>query len=212
MTRPADDTRARILKAAVPLFARHGYAGASVRAIVARARVNQAAINYHFDGKEGLYHAVLVLAFAALTRDVDLDPAMLADLPREAALRRFVRAQLRPLAERDDVANYLQIFNWETVHPTPVFKTFLSREAAPFLSLATDLIRRFLPPQASGKTALIGAIWLLGQCSVFVRNREQFAIAGSPLRIAVDERLVDELAELISGWAIGGLARCAEGV
>jgi AcrR family transcriptional regulator len=211
MTRPADETRARILKAAVPLFARHGYAGASVRAIVTRARVNQAAINYHFEGKDGLYQAVLALAFAALTRDVDLDPATLADLPREAALKRFVRAQLRPLAARDDVALYLQIFNWETVHPTPVFKAFLSREAAPFLSLATDLIRRFLPPQASPKTALIGAIWLLGQCSVFVRNREQFAIAGSPLRMVVDERFLDELAELISGWAIGGLARCGEG-
>lgn len=207
MTQPSAETRARILKAAVPLFARHGYAGASVRAIVARARVNQAAINYHFGGKEGLYHAVLAMALTALTRDQDLDPGTLAALPREEALKRFVRAQLRPLAAHDEIGRYLRIFNWETVQPTQVFKNFLSQEAAPFLSLAADLIRRFLPPQASAKTALLGAIWLLGQCSVFVRNREQFASPGSPLRMAIDDRFLDDLAELISGWAMGGLLR-----
>jgi AcrR family transcriptional regulator len=207
MTRPAAETRGRILKAAVPLFARHGYAGASVRAIVARARVNQAAINYHFGGKDGLYHAVLAAAFTALTRDQSLDAATLAALPREEALRRFVRGQLRPLAAHDEVGRYLQIFNWETVQPTPVFRNFLTQEAAPFFSLATDLMRRFLPRQASARTVLLAAIWLLGQCSVFVRNREQFAMPGSPLRMSIDEGFLDDLAELISKLAIGGLAR-----
>ncbi len=120
MTRPAEETRSRILRAAVPLFAHHGYAGASVRAIVRRARVNQAAINYHFGGKDGLYHAVLATAFVALTKDQSLDAATLSGLPREEALRRFVRGQLRPLAARDDLARYLQIFNWESVQPTAV--------------------------------------------------------------------------------------------
>ena len=58
MTRPSDITRERILKAAERLFAERGYDGTSVRAIVARARVNQAAINYHFAGKEGLYREI----------------------------------------------------------------------------------------------------------------------------------------------------------
>ena len=57
MTRPSEVTRERIMKAAERLFAERGYDGTSVRAIVAKARVNQAAINYHFDGKEGLYRA-----------------------------------------------------------------------------------------------------------------------------------------------------------
>jgi AcrR family transcriptional regulator len=53
MTRPSEVTRERIMKAAERLFAERGYDGTSVRAIVAKARVNQAAINYHFDGKDG---------------------------------------------------------------------------------------------------------------------------------------------------------------
>ena len=41
------------MKAAVALFAERGYDGTSIRAIVSKARVNQAAINYHFKGKVG---------------------------------------------------------------------------------------------------------------------------------------------------------------
>ena len=80
MTRPSDYTRERILKAALKLFADHGYEGASVRAIVAGAKANQAAINYHFAGKEGLYRAVLAIAFESLTHDARLDAELLKSL------------------------------------------------------------------------------------------------------------------------------------
>jgi AcrR family transcriptional regulator len=51
----SDITRERILRAVERLFADRGYEETSIRAIVAKARVNQAAINYHFGGKDGLY-------------------------------------------------------------------------------------------------------------------------------------------------------------
>ncbi len=66
MTRPSEVTRDRIMKAAERLFAERGYDGTSIRAIVAKARVNQAAINYHFDGKDGLYREVLRGAFRGM--------------------------------------------------------------------------------------------------------------------------------------------------
>jgi AcrR family transcriptional regulator len=204
MTRPSDYTRERILKAALKLFADHGYEGASVRAIVAKAKANQAAINYHFAGKEGLYRAVLAIAFEALTHDARLDAELLKSLPREEALERFVRRQLAPLAERDELGRYLQLFNWEALRPTPVFKAFVTEDAAPFMAQAADLIRRFLP-KANGRTVMVAAIWLLGQCSVFVRNREQLSGLGVPGR-GGDEDLIDELARHVSRWAISGLA------
>src|SRR6478672_11977009 len=63
MSRPSEYTRNSIMKAAVALFADRGYDGTSIRAIVSKARVNQAAVNYHFKGKEGLYFEVLKVAF-----------------------------------------------------------------------------------------------------------------------------------------------------
>jgi AcrR family transcriptional regulator len=51
------DTRERLLRAAVDVFGRHGYAGTSTRMLAAAADVNLQAIPYHFGGKEGLYAA-----------------------------------------------------------------------------------------------------------------------------------------------------------
>ncbi len=59
------DTRARLLDAAEPLFAQRGFAGVSVRDIASAAGVNVAAVNYHFQGKQSLYHAVLRRVVAA---------------------------------------------------------------------------------------------------------------------------------------------------
>ncbi len=53
------DTRQRILDAAEHLFAQDGYRGTSLRAITGRARVNLAAVNYHFGSKKALLEAVI---------------------------------------------------------------------------------------------------------------------------------------------------------
>lgn len=52
-------THDRILDAAERLFAEHGVAGTSVRAITDQAQVNVAAVNYHFGSKENLVRAVI---------------------------------------------------------------------------------------------------------------------------------------------------------
>ena len=51
-------TRERILCVAETLFARHGFAGASLRQVTAAANVNLAAVNYHFGSKESLIEEV----------------------------------------------------------------------------------------------------------------------------------------------------------
>ena len=53
------DTKLRILEAAERLFMERGFAATSLREITATARVNLAAVNYHFGSKEALIDAVL---------------------------------------------------------------------------------------------------------------------------------------------------------
>ena len=53
-----ESTRARILDSAEFLFSERGINGASLRAIVSHARVNTAAVHYHFGSKKGLVEAV----------------------------------------------------------------------------------------------------------------------------------------------------------
>jgi AcrR family transcriptional regulator len=55
---PHFSTKERILGAAETLFARHGFAGASLRQVTAAAHVNLAAVNYHFGSKDNLIEEV----------------------------------------------------------------------------------------------------------------------------------------------------------
>jgi len=207
MTRPAEHTRHSILKAAVALFAERGYDGTSVRAIVTKARVNQAAINYHFKGKEGLYLEVLKVAFEGYLRLDNFGPERLRDMPREEALRSFLRQQLQPLLASKEMNHYIRIFAWENVRPSKALRSFVTTSAMPFLDSATDLVRRFLPPGTSDEDAMCAAISLMGQCSIFVLNREQFA--HPPFDLKFDEAFVERLADFLSALTLQGFAHQA---
>src|ERR1700752_5110069 len=66
-------TKGRILDAAEALFIEHGFEATSLRAITASARVNLAAVNYHFGSKEELFQAVLTRRLDPMNQErVDL--------------------------------------------------------------------------------------------------------------------------------------------
>ncbi len=66
-----NQTRSRLLCAAVDVFDRKGYAAASVREIVELAGVAKPALYYHFGSKEALLTAVLEEAARAFERKMD---------------------------------------------------------------------------------------------------------------------------------------------
>ncbi|WP_225725860.1 MULTISPECIES: TetR/AcrR family transcriptional regulator [unclassified Nocardia] len=77
--RDAERTKRCLLEAALDEFAAHGYAGARVSEIAARAGVNKQLITYYFGGKAGLYTA-LQQHWQEQERDID-DPGLpLADV------------------------------------------------------------------------------------------------------------------------------------
>jgi AcrR family transcriptional regulator len=208
MTRPAEYTRQSIINAAVLTFAEKGFERSSVRDIVTKARVNQAAINYHFKGKDGLYFEVLKIAFDRLTESSGFDAEKFKSLSREDALRNFVRQQLRPLLLHDETSRYIRMFAWESAHPSKVFRKFVATNSISYLAAAVDIVRRFLPPETQQRAAVCAAICLMGQCSVFVRNRDLFA--QDPFKMTIDDAFVDELADLITRLAIGGLPHATD--
>ena len=59
MKEAAIGTKQKILDAAEGLFAEHGVAGTSLRAVIAEAGVNLAAVHYHFGSKDALVAAVV---------------------------------------------------------------------------------------------------------------------------------------------------------
>lgn len=66
VSRNPQRTHAVILEAATEEFAAHGFGGARVDAIAARAQTNKRMLYHYFGDKEGLYVAVLEATYAAI--------------------------------------------------------------------------------------------------------------------------------------------------
>jgi AcrR family transcriptional regulator len=143
----ADDdkerTRARILAAAVDVFAEHGYEGAATREICGRAGVNGAALNYHFRSKELMWFAVCDEVAARLQR-IALASVSLEATPRDA-LRRFLGALFDGLAADPRPA---QIMVWAAMQRTDVARTL--EAFRPFVDVARGY---FLSAQRAGLLA-----------------------------------------------------------
>ena len=73
-------TKDRLLDAAEELFLSKGFEAVSIRELAAAADVNIAAVNYHFQGKENLYHEVIRRRF---THQRDLVIGMLQRIDEE---------------------------------------------------------------------------------------------------------------------------------
>ncbi|MET8094119.1 helix-turn-helix domain-containing protein, partial [Micromonospora sp. NPDC005220] len=97
---PADDTRTRILRAALDLFAEHGYQRTSLRQIGERLRLTKTAILYHFPAKENLLAALVEPLVADLETLLDSAQSQPTELARWTVLEGWVDIMLahrRPL-------------------------------------------------------------------------------------------------------------------
>jgi len=88
-------TRSRILNAAEGLFADRGFSATSVRMITSRAKVNLAAMHYHFGSKDQLIQELFALRLSPLNRQrlalLDRCQAGAGEPSLEQILEAFVR-------------------------------------------------------------------------------------------------------------------------
>jgi AcrR family transcriptional regulator len=106
----SDERRRVIVAAAVPLFARKGFAGTTTRELAAAAGVSEALLFKHFPSKQSLYRAILALGCEgdpALEKLATLTPSTqtLVSLAR-FMVRRFV---LGEGAERSDLSQKMRL-------------------------------------------------------------------------------------------------------
>jgi len=113
MKRIINSTRERILSSAEELFAQSGIAATSMRAITAMARVNLAAVNYHFGSKEALIEAVYERRLEPLNkarlRNLKVLQEQYGDerIPVEEVIEAFIM----PLVEISDTGDSSQTLN-----------------------------------------------------------------------------------------------------
>jgi AcrR family transcriptional regulator len=204
MVKITEVTRQALLDHATEAFAENGFDRASVRDITGRATVNQAAINYHFGGKEALYREVLRLGVAAFSDASLLDEDTIDRVTREEAVNLFIRQQVMPLVKRSQISRYLRIFAWEALAPTPIYRDFITSEKLPILDQAEKIVRRFLPATADSTEITIATIWLTQQVTPFIRHYD--TLSKPPLSLTIGQSFIERLVADLSRMAVAGLS------
>ena len=107
------ENEALILRAAEHVFARGGFAGATMAEIALRAGMPKSNLHYYFRTKQALYRAVLGHTLQLWLSETDI---INADRAPRLALEQYIRAKMRLSASHPDAS---RVFANELLHGAP---------------------------------------------------------------------------------------------
>lgn len=128
------ESRARLVRIALRLFAEQGFQRTSTREIAEAAQVNISAISYYFGDKAGLYRAAF---FEPLGAPPPHAACVDKDLPAPNAatllpgLRTFYAEFLAPLKQGEDMRLVMRLHFREMVEPTGLWADEIENEIKP---------------------------------------------------------------------------------
>jgi len=171
-----EDTRRRILDAALEVFAAEGYEGASTRLLAERAGVNLPAIPYYFGSKEGLYRAVI----DSIVEHTEAEMAPLAarvkaalarpDTPREELLELLclmLEAFVALVSNGKQIEAKRLFFARAEVEDTPGLERLHESGMRQIFQPCLDLIGRLLGRSTEDRETVLRALTVFGQVTIF---------------------------------------------
>ncbi|HEY0582865.1 MAG TPA: TetR/AcrR family transcriptional regulator [Chloroflexota bacterium] len=169
--------RAQILEAALHVMAEHGFHGASIKRIAARAGLKSPALIYwYFKDKQALFDALLdnMAPFLALVAD----PEPLLDLPPDIVLPRLADGFLRTTSQ-PHVGRLVRLLLSESARHPAVASFFAER--GPLVIL--NFLERYLAHQAAlghlrPHDSAAAARVFMGMLIVYLLGHELFPVIG----------------------------------
>jgi TetR/AcrR family transcriptional regulator, regulator of cefoperazone and chloramphenicol sensitivity len=172
-----EETRARIIAAAMRLFGEKGYEGASTRDIAAAAGVNAPALQYYFDNKEGVLRACVEFiadrAWESLSEGVVEAERLIAEgADDEALIEAYCDLQTRAAefkfkaADQDDWRLFMAR-QQAGLDPDIGFEAVFRRISVRTFAVAAAIIGRLIGRPADDEEVRIRAVALSGQFQVF---------------------------------------------
>lgn len=199
-----NETCRRLLAAASEEFARHGYASARVRQIVDAAKVNVAAVNYHFGGKEGLYRATLRY-LAGRPAPAPKGVVNRRGRSAEERLQRRVYAILDRFIGTDRPSPLGRIIAHEAMDPTGNIESLIGDTMRPDIERIQALLREIAGPGVPERKLAHAALGILGQCVLYLYARP--TIEDLSPGFAYGPETCKALAAQITEFSLGGIER-----
>ena len=173
-------TRERLLNAAMDIFGMQGYEAATTREIARLGQVNIAAIPYYYQGKEGLYQAVIDRVVEVITGRVGAFHQRIAEesfdgpqgrVKAMTMLEEFITAVVNTMIGSSFGPPLARILLREQLFPTASYKRILTGFMAPMLDSMARLIT-VITGDSSYRRVHLRAVALLGQIISFRVGRE----------------------------------------
>lgn len=177
-----DQTKQRLLQAALEVFGEFGLQAATTRDIAHRAGQNIAAITYHFQSKEGLYRAVasaiaeeVAQIYRPLTQEIAdflqqpaerQSPERFMEYLQRCALN-FVRLLTSP-----ETLHFSRFMSREQLSPTEAYPIMHQRVLAPMHQMMTQLVAGYTGLDIADRKTVIHTHALLGEALAFRMARE----------------------------------------
>jgi AcrR family transcriptional regulator len=200
-------TPRHIVETASRIFAERGYRAVRLKDIVRAARVNCAAVNYHFGDKDQLYREVVRHNLAMREQLAPIDEPEDRRLPPELRLRKFIHVLMVQLLDDRIPSVMPRLMLWEAVDPTPVFGEAVEHLPKRQLKILDEIISSLSGRKLPRTMIRRCSISILGQC-VFYRYAKSVLEHIDSDR-GVSARNVDAIAGHIYSFSMAGILRLA---
>lgn len=203
-------TKERIIETAGEIFGDRGFKAATIRGIARAAKVNVAAINYHFGDKETLYRTVLKNIFSQGFETFPPVAPLLPGQDPEKQLQRFIRDMFYRLSSQKGWGGYSgrgKFIAREFVEPTYAFEDILETYIKPHRDTLLSIIAGLCNTLPDDPRLKPCAVSILGQCVYY-------AFAAPVIRrmipeCAPTEENLDQLAHGVYLFSLGGIRQLA---
>lgn len=154
--------RSRLIAAAGPVFAEHGFDRATVREICGAANVNVASVGYYFGDKLGLYREVIEAI--RVDRERQYPTPTHGDVDARLTLFRLVKTMLSRMLAADSSGWESKLLMREMQQPTPVFESLVTGSFRPLYCTLAETIHSLVGDSAARSTVDQLALSVVGQC------------------------------------------------
>jgi len=171
-----DDTRHRLIEAAIEVFAEMGFEGASTRELAARAKTNLAAIPYHFGSKAGLYRAVARHIADGMLKKLgpalaEVETALAGSPGRRELIRLFDLLVVKNLAAvlvgSAEAGRWCPFILREQMRPGEAFEIVYRAFILRMQNTCAALVARLLNVPEDDPRTMVRAIAIIGQILIF---------------------------------------------
>jgi TetR/AcrR family transcriptional regulator, regulator of cefoperazone and chloramphenicol sensitivity len=204
------ETRAQLVQAALDVFGRLGYEGASTREIAKTANANLAAIVYHFGSKEALHIAVAEHVVASILAKIGPTLAVASDAAASASpaaardtLHRLIETMIDTLLGSAEAELWARFIIREQLQPTAAFDV-IYRFMGNSLAMATRLVAIALG-KPEDELMRVRVISVLGQVLVFrvaqaaVLRRTGWSAIGERERNTIKKVILENVDAIFEG-------------